>query len=130
MSVRLIASFSAAAGFLFFSVASLGHQGSNTVYDLNQTITIEGTITDFQFVNPHTLIFLDVTGEDGAVVSWLGGLSGPNHLAREEGWTRDTFKPGDQVSIIGAPARGGTPSVWIEQVFLNGTPLLAQQYTG
>ncbi len=130
MSAKLVANLSAAAGLLFFSVASLSHHGSNVVYDLNQTISIMGTVTDFQFVNPHTLIFFDVTGEDGTVVGWLAGLSGPSRLARSEGWSRDTFKPGDQISITGAPARGDAPSVWVEQVFLNGTPLLGQRYTG
>ncbi len=129
MSAKLVAIFSAAAGLLFFSVASFAHHGTSIVYDLNQTVNITGTITDFQFVNPHTLIFFDVTGEDGTVVGWLAGLSGPNSLGRRDGWSRDTLKPGDQISITGAPARGGAPSVWVEQVFLNGTPLLGQRYT-
>jgi len=130
MSAKFVTNLSAAAGLLFFSAASLGHHGSNVVYDLNQTITIAGTVTGFQFVNPHALIFLEVTGEDGAVVGWLAGLPGPNRLARSEGWSRDTFKPGDQISITGAPARSGSPSVWVEQVFLNDKPLLGQRYTG
>lgn len=130
MSAKLVAIFSAGVGLLLLSLPSFSHHGSNVVYDLTQTITLTGTVTDFQFVNPHTLIFFDVTGEDGAVVGWLAGLSGPNSLGRNEGWGRDTFKPGDQISITGAPARGGAPSVWVEQVFLNGKPLLGQRYTG
>ncbi len=130
MSAKLVAIFWAAAGLLFFSVGSFAHHGASVVYDLNQTINIMGTVTDFNFVNPHVLIFLDVTGEDGAVVGWLAGLPGPSRLARSDGWSRDMFKPGDQISITGAPARGGVASLWVQQVFLNGEPLLGQRYTG
>ncbi len=130
MSAKLVAIFLATVGLLILSVPSFSHHGSNTVYDLTQTITITGTVTDFQFINPHTLIFVGVTGEDGAVVEWLAGLSSPTSLASNDGWTRDMLKPGDQISITGAPARRSVPSVWVEQVFLDGEPLLSQRYTG
>ena len=130
MSVKFIAILSAGIGLLSLSLPSLSHHGSNVVYDLTQSITVTGTVSDFQFVNPHTLIMFDVTGEDGTVTEWLAGLSGPSNLASNEGWTRETLKPGDQISITGAPARGGAPSVWVEQVFVNDEPLLKRKYTG
>ena len=130
MSAKLVAIVSAAVGLLFLSLPSFSHHGSNIVYDLNQTIIIEGTVTDFQFVNPHTLIFFDVTADDGTVVGWLGGLPSSIGLGRNEGWNRDTIKPGDEISITGAPARGDAPSVWVEQVIINGEPMLRQKYTG
>ncbi len=130
MNAKFVAIFIAAAGLLFSSVASFGHHGSNIVYDLTETITVTGTVTDFKFVNPHTLILFEVTGEDGTVVGWLAGLSSPNSLASNDGWTGETLKPGDEISITGAPARRDAPSVWVEQVFLNGEPLLRQRYTG
>ena len=114
----------------FPSIPSLGHHGSNVVYDLTQSITVAGTVTEFQFVNPHTQILFDVTGEDGSVVGWLAGLPGSIRLTQEEGWTSDTLKAGDEISILGAPARNDAPSVWVEQVFLNGEPLLVDKYTG
>ena len=130
MSAKLVAIVSAAVGLLFLSLPSFSHHGSNIVYDLNQTITISGTVTDFQFVNPHTLIFFDVTADDGTVVGWLGGLPSSIGLGRNEGWNRDTIKPGDEISITGAPARRDAPSVWVEQLIINGEPMLRQQYTG
>ena len=72
MSAKLVAIVSAAAGLLFLSLPSFSHHGSNIVYDLTQTSTRSGTVTDCQFVNPHTLIFFDVTADDGTVVGWLG----------------------------------------------------------
>lgn len=130
MSARLVAIFAAGVGLLSLSLPSFSHHGSNIVYDLTQTISIAGTVTDFQFVNPHTLVLLDVTGEDGTTVGWLAGLSSPNSLGPNEGWTRETLKPGDQISITGAPARGGAPSIWVEQILLNGEPLLRGKYSG
>ena len=129
MNSKLVAMI-AGLGIACLSFPSMGHHGSNVVYDLNQTITVTGTVTDYQFVNPHTLIFFEITADDGSVVGWLGGLPSSGGLARTEGWTRDTLKPGDEIIVTGAPARNAAPSVWIEQVVLNGEPLLRQRYTG
>ena len=130
MGRQFIAILSAGLGLLSLSVPSFAHHGTSIVYDLTESVTISGTVTDFRFVNPHTLIYVEVAGEDGEVVEWLGGMSSHTSLTRNEGWTRDTLKPGDEVSITGAPARGGAPSVWITQVILNGEPLIRGEYTG
>ncbi len=130
MNLGPIATVATAVGLLSLSIPSYSHHGTSVVYDLSQSITISGTVTDYRFVNPHTLIYVDVRGEDGEVVNWLCGLSSNTNLNRSEGWTRETLKPGDEISVTGAPARGGASSVWVEQVFLNGEPLLQQVHTG
>ena len=129
MSPRLITIFATGVGLLSLSVPSYSHHGTSIVYDLTQTITMSGTVTDFRFVNPHTIIYLDVHGEDGKVVSWLGGLSAQTSLSQREGWTKETLKPGDEIMVIGAPARGGAPSVYVQQLILNGEPLLQGLWT-
>ena len=126
MRGKIVAIFSAAAGLLLFSSGSSAHHGVYLVYDVNQKVTTTGTVTDFQFVNPHVLVFFDVTGEDGAVVEWWAGLTNPNHLARGDGWTADTLKPGDHISVTGAPAKNDVPTMWAEQIFLDGEPLLIE----
>ena len=68
--------------------------------------------------------------EDGSVVGWLAGLPSTVSLGRNEGWTGETLKPGDEISITGAPARNDAPSIWVEQITLNGEPLLGRHYTG
>lgn len=120
------------AGLIFsaLSLPTLGHHGSNIIYDLSQSITVTGTVREFQFVNPHTQIIFDVTADDGTVVTWLAGLSSSINLRRNEDWDRDTLKPGDQISITGAPGRNDAPSVWVEQVTLRGEALLKRAYTG
>jgi len=130
MSPRLVAIASVAVGLLFSSVPSLAHHGSNVVYDLTESITISGTVARFQFVNPHALIFVEVTGEDGEVVEWLVGLPSASGLGSRESWTRDTIKSGDELTIIGSPARSGAPSLWTEQIMRDGEDLLGARYTG
>lgn len=112
--LRLIATLSVAAALSW--VGAEAHHGASVVYDLSQHVTLTGTVTEFQFVNPHVLIFFEVEGEDGAKTVWSAGLTSPNRLARSDGWTKDMFKAGDTVTITGSPARGGAPSLWVEGV--------------
>ena len=130
MSPRLIAIFSTGIGLLSLSVPSYSHHATSIVYDVTQSITISGTVTDFRFVNPHTFIYLDVRGENGEVVSWFCGLPSNTNLSQSDGWTKETLKPGDEISVTGAPARGGEPSVWVQQAILNGEPLLSGEQGG
>jgi len=117
-------------GLFGLTLPSFGHHGSNVVYDLTKSITVSGTVTEFQFVNPHTQILFNVTGDDGEVVGWLAGMPSSLSLGQNEGWTRDTLKPGDEITIIGAPARNDAPSIWVEQVTREGEDLLEDRYTG
>lgn len=117
-----------ALGLILGSGAVLAHHGASVVYDLSQSMTLTGTITDFQFVNPHVLIFFEVEAGDGSTTVWSAGLTSPNRLARSDGWSNDMFQPGDTVTITGSPARGGAPSLWVEQVLDgDGSPLLGAE---
>ena len=102
-------------GLAGLSLPSLGHHGSNVIYDLTQSITVSGTVTEFQFINPHVQVLFDVTGEDGSIVNWLAGMSSSSGLADSEGWNGNTLNPGNEITIIGAPARNDAPSIWVEQ---------------
>jgi len=128
MRAKVLSVCSAAATILLFSVGSSAHHGTSATYDLSQSVTITGTVTEFQFANPHVLIFFDVTGQDGAVVRWSAGLTSPLRVARSDAWSRDTLKPGDQIAVTGFTARSGAPSLWVEQIILDGEPLLGQLY--
>jgi len=123
MRVKFGAIISAAAATMLLSAGVAAHHGASVVYDLNQTLNMTGIVTDFQFVNPHVLVFFEVTAEDGSSVVWSAGLTSPNRLARSDGWSKTTMQPGDQVTIAGAPARGGAPSLWVGGIVLNGESL-------
>jgi hypothetical protein len=104
---------------LALSVPAFAHHGS-AAYDMSKTVTVTGTVTDFQFVNPHVLIAMDVKDPaTGKIEHWQGELTSPNHLARA-GWTKSTIKPGDELTITGGPAKSGSPTMWIRKVSKDG----------
>ena len=75
MKNRFAAIFSIATGIMLLSAGVAAHHGASVVYDLNQTVDMTGAVTDFQFVNPHVLIFFEVTERDGTIVVWSAGLT-------------------------------------------------------
>ena len=100
----------------------LAHHGTAS-YDTSKTVTVKGMITDFQFSNPHVLIFMDAKDDKGSVQKWQGELTSPNHLERA-GWTRTSIRVGDTITIAGYAAKSGATSMWISKVMLaDGTPL-------
>ena len=112
----------AAFGLLVLCATALAHHGTAS-YDTTKTVTVKGSVTDFQFMNPHVLLFLDAKDDKGTVQKWQGELTSPNHLARN-GWSKNSLKAGDDVTVAGFPAKNGANSVWITKVMLaDGTEL-------
>ena len=91
------------------------------------TVTVSGIVTEFKFVNPHVLVLWDVKDESGAVQHWSGERSGPNSMARERGWNRNTIKPGDQVTITGRPAINRSHTMAISKILLNGKDITSAE---
>ncbi len=78
---------------------------SYAMFDMSQTVTLQGTIRDFQWTNPHSWIWIDVPNAQGTAEQWgIEGMS-PNFLARR-GWSKHTLNPGDKVSILIHPLKG------------------------
>src|SRR5258708_2570709 len=100
-----LATLIGAMGLLLFCGPVLAHHGRSN-YDMTGTVTVKGVVTEFQWVNPHALILVDVTGEDGKVEKWVGETNSPNTLSRQ-GWSRNTVKVGDQVTLVGRRVKGG-----------------------
>jgi hypothetical protein len=82
---------------------AFAHHGT-AEFDNTKSATIKGTVTDFFWTNPHGSVDLDVQDAKGNVEKWEGFLSSPNFLARA-GWTKNTLKPGDEVTLTGCPAK-------------------------
>jgi hypothetical protein len=75
-------------------------------FDMNAEKTVNGTVKQIEWTNPHTWVWLDVTNDQGIVETWgFEGMS-PNFLARR-GWSRTTLKPGDKISVVFRPLRDG-----------------------
>ncbi len=92
-------------GVLSFCSAVGAHHGQ-AVYDEDNPIQLKGTVVSFDWINPHCFVNLDVKDEKGNVVHWIAETVNPGKLARA-GWTKDSLKPGDQVTLILTPARNG-----------------------
>ena len=97
------------------SASALAHHG-RAVYSTD-IITLEATVTEFRFVNPHVQVYFDITTEAGEIEHWQGELTAPNKLARG-GWTKNTLQPGDQIRITGRAARNDGHSVAINEIIM------------
>src|SRR5215471_291177 len=83
----------------------IAHHGS-AAYEENLT-TLRGTVTKFEYINPHVLIYVDVPDGKGHVEHWIAELFSNNRLSRVPGWSRNTLKPGDEVILAGQRAKNG-----------------------
>lgn len=92
-----------------------GHHGVSD-YDVATVVTWQVTVTDFQFANPHSLLDFTRRTDDGKTEEWQGELQSPSMLARKGHWTKDTVKPGDQITIFGCPARNGSKTMLVRKV--------------
>jgi hypothetical protein len=113
--------FAVVAGMLLISISLSAHHGQ-AGYNTTETVTVSGAVTDFQFVNPHSIVSLNVKDDKGATQAWQGELTSPNHLLRAD-WTSTTLKPGDQVTMSGYRAKSGANSMWITKISVNGEEL-------
>lgn len=92
-------------------------------FNLETEKTISGTIKKFDWTNPHTWIWIDVAGDKGKTETWgIEGMS-PNYLGRR-GWSKNSLKPGDKVSIVIRPMRDGSPGgMFVKATLADGREL-------
>jgi hypothetical protein len=87
---------------------------------------VKGVVEEFRFGNPHGMLTFNVTDANGETTRWRAETNSPNIL-RRRGWSRDSLKPGDDVTILGFPARDGTPYMRISKItFADGRELIGQ----
>jgi hypothetical protein len=87
------------------------HHSTTPVYDGKRLVTKTGVVTSFRLVNPHATLTLDVPGEGGEVVPWIIEFDGRVNLTRF-GWSDDTLKPGDRITVTGNPTHSGSPRMF------------------
>jgi len=115
----------AAAVLLLVGLPLWAHHG-NASYDSDNPITIKGAVTEFAWTNPHVQIYLDVKDDKGKVAHWSVETYSPGKLVRA-GWTKDSVKAGDQVSITLIPAKSGAPVGFLHKLVLPDGKVLALQ---
>jgi len=99
--------FSVIAVALGLSTSLAAHHGA-AAFDVGKKVVLKGTVAGWIYSNPHCLLSLDVTGEDGKVVRWIAEGQAPN-VVYPAGYRKDSFNFGDQVTITVEPVKNGRP---------------------
>jgi hypothetical protein len=114
--------FGLAIGISILSLPLSAHHG-NAAYDTEKKVTLKGTVTQWLWANPHCVILLDVTDESGQVGHWTAETENPTTMSHQ-GWTKASFKPGDEVTVTMITVKNGKPIGRIVEVVLpNGQKL-------
>ena len=104
MSGRSIFALVIGAAALAAAVPAIAHHSFAAEFDSNKPVTIVGTVTKVEWANPHARFQVDTKDSNGKVVNWDFELASPNGLMRR-GWTRNSLKPGDAVTVTGYAAK-------------------------
>jgi hypothetical protein len=109
---------------LIAAIPLFAHHG-NAVFDPAKKVTLQGTVTEWYWSNPHCLLLFDVKSDGGQMKRWIGETQNPAVMV-DGGWSRVSFKPGDQVTVTLQPVKTGKPLGRILTVALpNGKTLNA-----
>jgi hypothetical protein len=92
---------------IYTSKPLLAHHGEAN-YDTEKMVAVKGTVSEFQFVNPHVQISIDVKNDKGEMEKWTGEARSPAMLSRYGGWDRNTIKVGDVITFYGHRTKNGT----------------------
>ena len=92
------------AAALAGGTAAYAHHSYSATYDVSQKVTLEGKLVQFVFKNPHSFVTVQVQDKTGAMQRWSVEWSGTGQLSNQ-GVTRETLKPGDEVVVLGNPSR-------------------------
>ena len=109
-----------ALGFLLAAVPAFAHHSFAAEFDVMKPVTLVGTVTKIEWTNPHAWFYIDVTDESGRIANWGWELGSPNGLSRF-GWTRNSLKVGDLVTVEGSRSRDRSNTANARTVMLNST---------
>ncbi len=124
-SVAVGSSLALVIGWLVLATPARAHHAFSSEFDATRPVVLSGTITRVELINPHSWIHLDVTQDDGTVVSWMIEAGPPGVLVRR-GWNKDSVPPGTEVMVEGYQARDGSNRANGRDVTLpDGTRLFA-----
>ena len=96
------------------------HHSFSAEYDSKKPVTLKGIVTKVEWMNPHVYFYLDVTDESGNIANWALEMGPPNGLERS-GWTRNTMKVGDEVTVEGSMAKDGANQANARSVTMTNT---------
>jgi hypothetical protein len=108
--------FSVAFAVFIFSAPLAAHHGFAN-YDTDKKITVKGTVMQWIWSNPHCILQLDATDDSGQVVHWVAETENPSSMIRS-GWTKDSLKAGEQITLTLMPVKDGRPVGRILEIVL------------
>jgi len=118
--------FAVVAGLLGLSVPLFAHHGTS-VFDMNKAVTMKGTVTEWDWSNPHCLLQFDAKNDGGQMVHWIAETQNPAEMV-SLGWAKTSFKPGDELSVTLWAAKNGKPFGRITLVVLpNGKTFITKK---
>ena len=131
MMKKLGTFFALVAGMAIIAGPLFAHHGTGISYELDAPLlTMKGTVTEFAWRNPHVTIFLDVTEDNGDVVSWAFEHSNIANLARQ-GYHRNTLQAGQEVTVVGHPSKSGAPvGLTVDVILADGSKILQRRQAG
>jgi hypothetical protein len=122
MRLGIVLSLGCALAALLAPLDLFAHHGSSN-YDMSKSVSVKGTVKQFAFVNPHSAIYLESKDDKGNAEEWLVEADSPNNLARN-GWTRDSIKAGELVTVVGNQLKDGSKVMRLQKVvFTDGREL-------
>jgi Family of unknown function (DUF6152) len=98
------AALAVVVGFALGTASAMAHHSFAAEFDAGQPINLKGTVTKIEWMNPHTYFYIDVAEPSGQTINWGLEMGSPNGLMRA-GWTRNTLKVGDVVTVEGSRAK-------------------------
>jgi Family of unknown function (DUF6152) len=117
----------AVVALLVLSVPAFAHHGV-AGYDMAKTVAVHGTVTKFDWSNPHVVVYVDAKNDSGELQHWTIEFASPVHMVRA-GWNKNSMKTGDDIVIDTHPSRNGAPIgitstiTFILKTVVNGQPL-------
>lgn len=105
MKGKFLTAFVLVLAISILSLPLLAHHG-NAAYEDTRSVTLKGTVTQWGWTNPHCILQLDVTDDSGQVVPWIVETENPTSMTNI-GWTKTSFRPGDQVTVTALAAKNG-----------------------
>jgi len=127
MKRKLLVVLAAIESLALFSSVAMAHHGV-AGYDMSKTVTLHGTVTKFDWSNPHVVVYVDAKNEKGETQNWTIEFAAPIHMVRA-GWNKNVMKAGDDIVIDTHPSRNGAPVgitstiTFILKVVVNGQAL-------
>ena len=127
MKGKMLVVLAAVGSLVMFSSSAMAHHGV-AGYDMTKTITVHGTVSKFDWSNPHVVVYVDAKNEGGEMQHWTIEFASPVHMVRA-GWSKGSMKTGDDITIETHPSRNGAPVgisstiTFILKVVVNGQAL-------